>query len=246
LDIFLCETPTPVDPYLSYEAAVQERKSNLHDKKSNLQTRSVGAHTKYWAPGRTLKIAIARLDDELFDTVKNAINKWAPYVSLSFQFVDLSDDDEQYEGDIRVELSPLYNTVARSLIGTDALAAPAHEATMWLGVNTTDPKYESVVIHEFGHALGRLHEHQHPDASIPWDREKAYAALEKNHGMSRAAVDAIVFPLPRDNNLTYAPYDRLSVMHYLIPNEITVGDWEQPTNLHLSAGDIAFARNMYP
>ncbi|MGL6244966.1 M12 family metallopeptidase [Pseudomonas sp.] len=246
MDIFSCQIQNTVEPHLSYAAATQERESNSPQDKSIPQTRSVGSHTRYWATGRTLKIAIMRLDDALFDTVKNAINQWAPYVNLTFEFIDLNEDDELYEGDIRIEISPLYNTVARSLIGTDALAAPSYSATMWLGTNSTEATYEAVAIHEFGHALGRLHEHQHPDANIPWDREKVYKALEKNHGMSRATVDATLFPLPRDNNATYAPYDRHSVMHYQVTNDATLGDWEQLTNLQLSEGDIAFARQMYP
>lgn len=241
-----CNIQTVDDPLASYQAATKERASNLPHSETGRKKRSVGSHTKYWATGRTLEIAIARFSDDLFNTVKNAICQWAPYVNLNLKFVDLDDDDLLYEGDIRIETSPLYNTEARSLIGTDALTAHSQQATMWLGVNMNEPNYEAVVIHEFGHALGFLHEHQHPDATIPWDREKVYKALERNHGMSRATVDAIVFPLTRDNNSTYSPYDRYSVMHYLIPNEATLGDWEQPTNLHLSESDIAFARQIYP
>ncbi|MHC8315915.1 M12 family metallopeptidase [Pseudomonas sp. LB3P31] len=241
-----CQPQTSIDLQASFEAASDERKSNVLQSKSNRQKRNVGSHTKFWATGRTLKIAIYRWDDDLFDIVKNAINQWAPYVNLGFDFVDLDDNDERYEGDIRIYLSPNYNTVARSLIGTDAVAAQPSEATMWLGINKTEANYEAIVIHEFGHALGLLHEHQHPDADIPWDKEKAYEALERNHGMSRATVDAIVLPLARDNNTTYAPYDRQSVMHYPIPNEITLGDWEQSMNKQLSEGDIAFARQIYP
>lgn len=241
-----CDIQTPVDTRASYEAATQERKSNSPQSKSNRPTRSIGAHTKYWATGRTLKIAINRWDDDLFNTVKNAINQWAPYVNLNFEFVDLSDNDELFEGDIRIDLSPFYDKVAFSRIGTDALTTPANEVTMGLGINSTDENYSAVVIHEFGHALGRLHEHQHPDADIPWDREKVYEALQRNHGMSRATVDATLFPLPRDNNATYAPYDRHSVMHYQVTNDATLGDWEQLQNKHLSEGDIAFARRAYP
>ncbi|EJM13017.1 Astacin (Peptidase family M12A) [Pseudomonas sp. GM18] len=241
-----CDIQTPINPQASYEAATQERKSNSPQGKSNRPTRSIGAHTKYWATGRTLKIAILRLNDELYDTVKNAINQWAPYVNLNFEFVDLSDNDELFEGDIRIDLSPHYNKVAFSRIGTDALTTPAYEVTMGLGINSTDENYSAVAIHEFGHALGRLHEHQHPDADIPWDREKVYQALQTNHGMSRTAVDANLFPLPRDNNATYAPYDRHSVMHYQVTNDATLGDWEQLQNKYLSEGDIAFARQTYP
>jgi hypothetical protein len=116
---------------------------------------------------------------------------------------------------------------------------------MFLGTNYTSSNYESIVIHEFGHALGLQHEHQHPDANIPWDRDKTYQVFAAQ-GFSRDKVNAHVFPLARETSLTYAPYDRHSVMHYEISNECTVGDWEQPRNRQLSPGDIAFARQTYP
>jgi len=40
-----------------------------------------------------------------------------------------------------------------------------HEPTMnygWLKDDTDDVEYRRVVIHEFGHALGAIHEHQNP------------------------------------------------------------------------------------
>lgn len=244
--LHFCKLQIPSNAQKSYAVATQERKDNQPQSHSPQQTRSIGAHTNYWATGKSLKIAISRVSDEGFDAVKNAIEKWAPYVNLNFNFIDLDDNDELYEGDIRIYLGPNFNDVGRSLIGTDALAAPAFEPTMWLGTNYTEPNYESLVIHEFGHALGLLHEHQHPDTTIPWDRETTYRLLQNNYGLSRDAVNAAFFPLTRNTNYTYASYDRESVMHYQIPNEFTLGDWEQPRNKQLSAGDIAFARTIYP
>ncbi len=91
-----------------------------------------------------------------------------------------------------------------------------------------------------------MHEHQHPEASIPWDKEKTYALYRQNFGWSKAEVDKNVLPLTRDANRTYAPYDRHSVMHYKVSNTYTVGDWEQAENSHISAADIASVRRIYP
>lgn len=44
----------------------------------------------------------------------------------------------------------------------------------WLYPDTPDQEYSRVVLHEFGHALGAIHEHQHPEAAIPWDKPKVY------------------------------------------------------------------------
>jgi len=37
----------------------------------------------------------------------------------------------------------------------------------WLTPDTEDSEYQRVVLHEFGHALGLLHEHQHPRPRFP-------------------------------------------------------------------------------
>lgn len=153
---------------------------------------------------------------------------------------------EESRGDIRVEFLSRFDGAGASELGTDALIGPSDEATMFLGTDFSSPYYESVVIHEFGHALGMEHEHQHPDANIPRDRKKAYVHFETVAGFSGGQVDPQVFPLERVPHRTYAPYDRQSVMHYHIYNELTVGDWHQPKNLNISNGDIAFMRKTYP
>lgn len=241
-----CKIIKSIHELTAYEAATSERPDNSTQHDSNRKKRSVAEHTKYWKPGRTLKIAITRDDEDLFQAVKAAASKWLPYVNLTFDFVELSENDMEYEGDIRVYLSHHYDGTGGSKIGTDALAVPAHRPTMFLGTDYSSPRFEFTVIHEFGHALGLMHAHQHPEATIPWDKEKTYELYRQKLGWSRIEVDQNVFPLPRDASRTYAAYDRHSVMHYEISNEYTLGNWKQTENPHISAADIAFIRRIYP
>ena len=48
--------------------------------------------------------------------------------------------------------------------------------------------------HEFGHALGMIHEHQNPAAQgeIPWDKPKVYAYYAQQ-GWSKDDVDTNIF-----------------------------------------------------
>lgn len=133
-----CLIKAPSDNQLSYEAAVGENPAN-GPTYSGRNKRSVSDHTKYWMPGRTLKIAISDYQDGGFDIVKNAIEKWLPYVNLKFEFIELPDNDELYEGDIRIYLTQLANRIAYSTIGTDALTVPAYLHTMQLGRTTPLP-----------------------------------------------------------------------------------------------------------
>jgi hypothetical protein len=241
---------TVSDPLASYNTAINERTSNVISNTGGRTKRSIGEHTKYWSPGKTLKILVYRYNEHSFEAVKNGANKWKPYVNLNFEFVEIDEDEiynsDEFLGDIRISFSPHFDDGGGSKLGTDAITGSPHDSSMQLGTNFSSTYFEFTVIHEFGHALGLHHEHQHPDAEIPWDREKAYAHFAATAGFSKAEVDANVFPLARIAGRTYNPYDRHSVMHYQVLNELTVGDWHQPANLHISKGDIAAIRGIYP
>ncbi|MFJ2365458.1 matrixin family metalloprotease [Pseudomonas sp. NPDC087697] len=235
-----CTITNSTDPIASYEAAINERPDNVAPNSSKRPKRSVGSHTKYWEPGRTLKIALYDEDQETIERVKTAASKWLPYINLKFNFVSGE------EGDIRIYINYAGDGGGKSAVGTDALIISPAYPTMTVDAAPETPRFEFIVLHEFGHALGLDHEHQHPDASIPWDLPKTYALHQQQFGWSRELVDLNVLPLPRVTDKTYGSYDCHSVMHYEISSECTIGGWEQNENWELSAKDIEAIRKAYP
>lgn len=71
--------------------------------------------------------------------------------------------------------------VSCSYIGTDALQIESHLTTMNLGwIDDDDPH---AIIHEFGHALGFFHEHQHPDSPLQLNSKQVIVDMYQQNGM---------------------------------------------------------------
>lgn len=213
--------------------------------RSQRSRRSVGYPSVFWPTGSTLRIAF--LDEDLAvdhrQGIINAINEWQPYVNLHFEFIDGREGQPGYgKGDIRITTESSYNF---SLIGTGAKANDPWSPTMVLGIKPSDPQFAARVMHEFGHALGAEHEHQHPHADIPWDLPKVYAHYAAM-GHSKETVDESVLKRLPEVSAMMLPYDRHSIMHYPIDNSLTLGDWEVGSNRVLSEKDKAFMRKAYP
>jgi hypothetical protein len=132
----------------------------------------------------------------------------------------------------------------------DALSRPISQPTMnygWLTPNTEDGEYSRVVIHEFGHALGCIHEHQSPAANIPWDKEAVYRYYAgPPNNWTRAQVDLNLFQRYSQSSMQFTEFDKNSIMLYPIPNDLTIGDFEVGWNKFLSANDKAFIATIYP
>jgi hypothetical protein len=240
-----CQILQPVSSAASYSAATNEHPINTNDT-GGRRKRNVGSHTKYWKPGKALKIAMYDASDEAIEEVRIAASEWLPFVNLTFDFVkgDI--------GDIRIFLNPP-NGIQASLIGTDALIddiggtdEKRRGPSMFLNWMPRSHRFRYTVLHEFGHALGAQHAHQHPNSDIPWDVKNTYRHCAQAFGLDKRVVDANILPLPQSDQFTYQPYDGDSVMHYEILNEWTVGFWGQSESWAISSGDIAMMRNAYP
>jgi hypothetical protein len=83
-------------------------------------------------------------------------------------------------GEAEIRIAFMANDGSWSTVGRDALNRayfPAHQPTMnygWLTESTSDDEYSRVVLHEFGHALGYIHEHQAARFIRLWNKEAVY------------------------------------------------------------------------
>lgn len=213
--------------------------------------RSVADHSVFWRPGQTLRISFIGtpcpwLKNSIFDTAC----QWLKYANLKFELLDNDVD----EAEIRIQ-TDVQEGVNFSFLGNQALDVDG--ATMALGVKLSDPLFEPFVLHEFGHALGMEHEHQHPRANIPWDldavRQLLAAVLADEANSPDELADLIeedlavqFLPLPDNGDLLILPYDKQSIMHYRIRQKLTRHAFKRSQNLKISKKDKRFMRLVYP
>ncbi|MFI5453907.1 MAG: hypothetical protein ACHRXM_00490 [Isosphaerales bacterium] len=137
-----------------------------------------------------------------------------------------------------------------STLGTTCNRVPQGQPTMnygWLTPETGGAELRQVVLHEFGHALGLIHEHQNPDGGIPWDREAVYEALSgPPNNWPRDVIDSNMFEPYSKSETNFTNLDKNSIMMYPIPATWTTDGFSVGLNTDLSPTDIAFIRNQYP
>jgi serralysin len=116
----------------------------------------------------------------------------------------------------------------------------------------TDPNHwdnielTRVVMHEFGHALGLLHEQSFPGA-IKWNKsDSVYQYYKDSQGWDRDKVDFNVFEISEQFYTNGTTYDPKSIMHYSVDASETLDGYSVKTNYILSAGDKALIAALYP
>lgn len=196
---------------------------------------------KYWPNGRSLRVGFIGGSESARSKVRKYAQEWSQFANIQFIFI------EKGETDLRVGFNT--NLGTWSLIGTDASHMPQYKPTInfgWFNKLMPEAEYRATILHEFGHALGLLHEHQHPQGGIPWDKSKLYPFYLRTQGWDQAMVDQQVLGHYNTNKTQYTRYDPYSIMHYPIPNSLTVGDFEVGMNMDLSPTDRGFIAKVYP
>jgi hypothetical protein len=196
---------------------------------------------KLWHPNQTLKVFFFGSDKAKDQRVLQYASIWSEHCSIKFERTDNRD-----EAQIRVGYDA---TGSWSYIGTDALGVDKREATInfgWLSDSLPEVEYKQVVLHEFGHALGLIHEHQSPDIKMDWDKDVVYNYYAFTHGWSKADVDKNVFQEYDKTTIRYSEVDRDSIMGYYLPPEFTKNKQSFPFNYDLSATDKKYIGELYP
>lgn len=198
---------------------------------------------KKWAVGKTLGVYFIDGSAIQKARVKEKATKWSSFASVNFNFA-------ASKASAHIRISFVSDSGSWSYIGTDALGVAKTKPTMnfgWLKDDTDDSEYERVVVHEFGHALGAIHEHQNPKGGIQWNLPAVYAYFSgPPNNWSKEETDVNVVGKYSVDQLNASKYDPDSIMLYQFDGALIKGGKPTKFNTRLSPGDKRFIRKEYP
>lgn len=224
------------------KTCIDKNVKNKGDPYEKPTTKMALIRAKLWEPGQTLRVKFMGGDPEIQGKVKEKAKDWENFANLKFDFISEGD------ADIRIAFE---SDGSWSYIGKDALDIPQNEPTMnygWLETDTTDEEYSRVVKHEFGHAIGCIHEHQNPAGEIPWDKEAVYKYfMGPPNNWPKEQIDHNLFERYSKNITNYTNLDPTSIMLYPIPAQFTLNHQAiGGRNNDLSDVDKSFIKQQYP
>ena len=186
--------------------------------------------------------------------IESLAHEWEPWTGITFQFVnggiadirigfDRTGGSWSYVGKCRSYDDANQANMNFGWLETyaDALRFKSPQTSEADVLEAERLEYRRVVLHEFGHALGLIHEHQSPSANIQWNQEVVIREmLEENSSWTRDRVIANIFSRYSLSSTNYTAYDPDSIMVYSFPSRWTVDGFSQKHNYDLSERDRNF------
>ncbi|MFE0516299.1 M12 family metallopeptidase [Streptomyces sp. NPDC058964] len=183
--------------------------------------------------------------EEQRDVVRECFREWRD-LGIGVTFAEVTD---RREAELRIGFQP--GDGSWSAVGRDALSVGLNERTMNLGWDLTAPGQRGTALHEIGHALGMLHEHQSPFAGIHWDDEAVYADLAGPPNFwSRDKTFFNILRKLDPSEVNGSVWDPQSIMEYPFSSGLILEPEQFRRGLHppgtLSPADKEFVLRWYP
>jgi hypothetical protein len=227
-------------------AAGGKRRGTLDPQAVAHVTRMALIVSKKWTPGFVVRCRFLDGTEKMQAKVKKHSKEWEKHANVKLKFVT--------DGTAEVRISFYADEGSWSAVGRDALNAayyPPHQPTMnfgWVRDESTEEEDRAVVLHEFGHALGCVHEHQGPQFGRTWNRKEVLKYFQDPPNYwSPAEIQANVLAKYPKKGIASTQYDPKSIMLYAFDAEL-FSDQLGPTNQNsrLSTTDKGMIRRMYP
>ncbi len=202
--------------------------------------------SKKWPTGSTLVCRFLDGTPTMRSRVEGIAHEWEQYANIKFRFAD--------SGSAEIRISFFADAGSWSALGRDALNRsyfPSHQPTMnygWLRDDTHIDEYSRVVLHEFGHALGCVHEHSSSKFARKWNEQKVMAAYSGPPNYWDAAkIKHNILSKYSPTAVAATDFDPKSIMLYAFSGDLFT-DGKGPTNSNksLSKDDKAMIKKMYP
>lgn len=213
---------------------------------TNGQTRAAALLASKWPNGSVITVSFLDGDDALRRRVRESALQWTTQTEPAMANLLLDFRKNTHQTEIRISFG---YSGSWSVIGTTARnEADTSVPTMnfgWLTPDSSPDELNRVVLHEFGHALGLIHEHQSPDGRICWDRDAVLADLRAN-GWPDDDIEWNMFHAFEEEETNFGAFDPDSIMMYPIPQRWTCDGFSTNLNRSLSTNDRAFIAKLYP
>lgn len=224
-------------PKAGMEACVAKRLSPAAD---TAASRLWGRSSRLWPQGSTLRVLFVGGDT---DQQRRA---WCRFCSVdglvNLSFVRVATGPAE----IRVAFAP--DGGHWSYVGRDNLSVVSGP-TMNLALSGQDDRkeWDRVAVHEILHAIGFMHEHQHPQAMIPWNMPVVLAYYRQTQGWTDAQIRYQVTDRRDPPDFIGSTWDKRSIMQYPVPRDHVLDSaYACGWNRRLTETDKATLRRIYP